>query len=90
MSIRDELDDLKYYCSKEYRKQGSKEKANCTMYRILAIAWVLMIVNIIPLVLTWTMFKARVPFGMLMIYTIVSVVLTVCGIGAWFIVTKKS
>lgn len=88
-SFRDEIDDLKYFISKEYKQQGAKEKANCRMYRILVVAWVLMIINIIPLVLTWTMFRPRIPFGLLMIYTIISAVLILCSVGAWFIVTKK-
>lgn len=89
MSFRDEIDDLKYFCSKEYRKSGSKEKSNSTLYRILAVAWVAMIVNIIPLVLVWTLFSVRVPFGLKMIYTVLSLLLAVFGIGAWFVVTKK-
>lgn len=88
-SFRDEIDDLKYFISKDYRSQGNKEKANCRMYRILVVAWILMLVNIIPLVLTWTVFRARVPMGLLTIYSVISLVLVLCGIGAWFIVTKK-
>lgn len=89
-SFKEEIDDLKYFCSKDYRNSGDQEKKNSNMYRLLMVAWILMLVNIIPLILTWTVFAARVPGGIRLIYTIVSIVFLVIGIAAWFIVTKEN
>lgn len=90
MSIKNELSDLKHYCGKEYRNSGSKEKANSTMYRALACAWVFAIINIVPLILFNTILRYRANPTVLLIYTVVSVALILIGIGFWFLVTKDS